>query len=116
MGERADRLRDDLQVNALHGPARALADEAVLILGRLETLEAQLAGDPDAFWKIRQRVPDVVEIQVTQPMQEARQQGLALARVLDLLVKLTGKEVEAPAGDFADELARRRQERLAGNG
>lgn len=53
VGERADRLREDLQVNALHGPARALADEAVLIVGRSEALEALLlkpstAGCPSA--------------------------------------------------------------------
>ena len=116
MGERARRLADDLQVDTLDGAARALAEEAVLIVQRLEMIDDQLSGRDNSWWYIRQRVPDHVEIKIGGPMQEARQQAAVLAGLLRDLEKLTGAKAEDPGMDLADELANRRDQRLAGNG
>lgn len=116
MGERAGRLARELDVEKLTGPARALADEAVLITERLERLDATLQGEPDAWLGIVERMPPTVaEVVIDKPLAEVRQQGLALRAVLAELVKLMGVErgsEEAP--DRADELAKRRRDRVAG--
>lgn len=113
MGERASRLALDLKLDTLSGPARVLADEAVLITERLENIDAQLRGRDDSWWYIRQRVPDHVEIKISGPLAEARQQAIALNVVLTSLARLTGQEAPASGMDLADELAQRRNERLA---
>lgn len=116
MGERASRLALELNVGTLTGAARAMADEAVLIVERLENIDAQLRGRDDSWWYIRQRVPDHVEIKISGPLQEARQQAVALNVLLTSLARLTGQEVPDAGRDLADELAARRNERLAQGG
>lgn len=113
MGERAQRLARDLAVETLTGAARALADEAVLILERLENIDAQLRGRDDSWWYIRQRVPDHVEIKISGPLAEARQQQVALNVLLTSLAKLTGQQMPDTGADIADDLAARRNARLA---
>lgn len=113
MGARAERLWNDLKVSTLSGPARALAEEACLVLGRLENLERQLSGDPDAWFGIVSRMPEgAVEVVVNAPLAEARQQGLALKGLLAELGKLTGVETPAVVPvSRTDELRKRREER-----
>lgn len=113
MSERAQRLAAELKVDTLTGAARAMADEAVLIVERLENIDAQLRGRDDSWWYIRQRVPDHVEIKVSGPLQEARQQAVALNVLLTSIAKLTGAELPGEVGDIADDLAARRNQRLA---
>jgi hypothetical protein len=108
---RAARLEQALNVHTLTGPARALAEEAVLIVGRLETLEHILAGSEDEWLGVQQKLgADVATVTINAPLAEARQQALALTRVLDSLAKLTGQEV-APAVDEVDEVAAAREKR-----
>lgn len=114
MSEAADRLATDLKVARLTGPARALAQEAVRIKGRLDELDRVLTGEPDAWLAIVERMPPTVaEVTIVKPLAEARQQALALAAVLKALHSLAedaGKTEEKPAST-ADELAKRRKER-----
>lgn len=109
---RAERLAQELGVEKLTGAARALADEAVLITGRLESLDRILAGSEDEWLGIQQRLgSDVATVTVNAPLAEARQQAVALRAILESLAKLTGKEqVQAPASSV-DEVAKRRAER-----
>jgi hypothetical protein len=113
MGARAEKLWADLKVDALSGPARALAEEACLVLGRLENLDRTLRGDEDAWYEIVTRLPPTVaEVVVNAPLAEARQQGLALRALLAELAKVTGVEKPAAApASTVDEIARRRAER-----
>jgi hypothetical protein len=117
MGERAVRLATEIKRDALTGIARALADEAVLIVERLEILDAQLQGDPATWLGITLRMPaEVAEVTVNAPLAEARQQATALKGLLAELSKALGTEVVAPPVSKSDDLAKRRAERLAGNG
>lgn len=117
MSERADRLRADLKVESLSGPARALAEEACLVLERLEHLDRTLQGDPDAWFQIVARMPPTVaEVVVNAPLAEARQQGLALKGLLSEYAKLQGVEVPAPPASASDDLAAKRAARLAQQG
>lgn len=117
MGERAARLATEIKRDTLTGIARALADEAVLIVERLEILDATLQGDPAAWLGISMRMPaEVAEVTVNAPLAEARQQATALKGLLAELSKALGTEVVAPPASKADDLAKRRAERLAGNG
>lgn len=114
MSDRADRLASALKIETLDGPARTLAEQAVIITRRLEMIDDQLSGRDNSWWYIRQRVPDHVEIKISGPMAEERQQAIALGVVLDKLARELSKEQgAAPSEDIADELARRRDERLA---
>lgn len=118
MGERADRLRQDLKVDSLAGPARALAEEACLVLERCEQLDRVLQGDPDMWLGIQSRLgSEVAEVTINAPLTEARQQGLALKALLAELAKIQGvAPAEVPPASKSDELAARRAERLAGRG
>jgi hypothetical protein len=112
MGERADRLETSLNVATLTGPARALAEEAVLIVRRLESLDQILAGSEDEWLGIQQKLgDDVATVTINAPLAEVRQQGLALRAVLDTLAKFTGKEVPVPQASTVDEIARKRAAR-----
>jgi hypothetical protein len=113
MTTRAERLAADLGVERLAGAARVLADEAVLITGRLEQLDKVLSGDPDAWLGISMRMPaEVAEVTVNAPLAEARQQALALKGVLAELRAVQSGAPEVPAGNGkADELRQRRAEK-----
>jgi len=117
MGDRAARLAADLKVDTLSGPARALAEEAVLVVERLESLDAQLQGREDTWLGVRRILgTDVAVVEINAPLAEARQQGLALRALLADFVKLTGAApVEVPASK-ADELAKKREDRRAQQG
>jgi hypothetical protein len=115
MGERADRLSADLKRTTLSGIPRALADEAVLIVGRLEQLDKTLQGDPDAWMGIVERLPaEVAEVTVNAPLAEARQQATALKAILAELAKLLGQAPAVVQPGKSDELAAARAKRLAG--
>src|SRR3982750_703471 len=117
MGERADRLAADLKVSALSGPARALAEESVKVLERLEYLDAQLQGEESTWLGIRLHLPEsVAAVEINAPLAEARQQGLALRALLAEYAKLAGVEAPAAPASKVDDLAKRRAERLAGGG
>lgn len=117
MAERADRLRADLKVDTLSGPARALAEEACLTLERCEQLDRFLQGHPDAWMGIQARMPpDVAEVVVNAPLAEVRQQQLALKGLLAELAKLQGVEPVPPLASAVDALAQKRAARLAANG
>jgi hypothetical protein len=109
--ERARRLAEELDVESLTGSARALADQAVTILRRLEELDAVLEGRADAWLGIQTRLgSDIAEVTVNGPLAEERQQALAFRAVVGELAKLTGQEKPAVPVDVADELARKRDE------
>ncbi len=112
MTTRAERLAADLKVDTLSGSARALAEEAVLTVGRLEHLDRVLQGDADAWLDIVTRMPPTVaEVVISAPLAEARQQAMALKGLLSELAKLTGQEVAAPVASKADELKAQRDKR-----
>lgn len=114
MGERSIRLASDLQVHTLNGTARVLAEEAVLITERLENLDAQLQGDPAAWFGIASRMPETVaEVTVDRALTEARQQALALATVLKTLAAVKTDAPAVPVKDTADEVAAKRAAKLA---
>jgi len=111
---RAERLEAELKVSTLTGAARALADEAVLTVVRLEHLHRVLQGDADAWLDIVTRMPPTVaEVVISAPLAEVRQQAMALKGLLAELSKLTGQEVPVPKASTADDLKKRREERLA---
>lgn len=112
---RAEKLAAEIKRDTLTGIARALADEAVLIVGRLENLDRSLRGDPDAWLDIVTRMPPTVaEVVVSAPLAEARQQAVALAGILDKLGKALGAEVaHVPPASKTDELMKKRAERRA---
>lgn len=115
MGKRAEALATQIKLDTLTGIARALADEAVLTVERLEHLDRILQGDPDAWLDIVQRMPpDVAEVTINAPLAEVRQQAMALKALLAELSKALGHEVAVPAATSFDDLAKKRQERLAG--
>lgn len=117
MTDRADRLRAALKVEALTGSARVLAEEAVLITGRLEELDAILSGRADAWLGITQRLgAEVAEVTVNAPLAEARQQALALKGVLAELAKHMDQTPAAPMASTVDEIGKKRAERLASKG
>jgi hypothetical protein len=117
MGERADRLATEIKRDTLTGIARALADEAVLIVERLEILDATLQGDPAAWLGITMRMPaEVAEVTVNAPLAEARQQATALKGLLAELAKTLGVEPAVPVANVADEVkvARDNRRKAAG--
>lgn len=93
----------------------ALELEAVRIKGRLDRLNAQLDGDPDAWLAITLRMPsEVAEVTVDKALAEARQQALALATIVRTLDgTAAGQSEGTPATeDPADEIRRKREEKL----
>ena len=111
MSAGSDRLAADLKVDALSGPGRALAEEAVRMKHRLDTIDDLLTGGQE-WVDLLIRTPDTVaEVTVDKPISEARQLALALATVLKTLAGMDVREAEKPA-DVADEMAKRRAEKL----
>jgi len=111
---RAERLEAELKVSTLTGAARALAEEAVLTVVRLEHLDRVLQGEADAWLDIVTRMPPTVaEVVISAPLAEVRQQAMALKGLLSELGKLTGQEVAAPVASAADEVKKRRDARIA---
>lgn len=112
MSAGSDRLAEDLKVAGLAGPGRALAEEAVRMKHRLDTIDDLLTGGQE-WVDLLVKTPDTVaEVTVDKPISEARQLALALATVLKTLAGMDVREAEKPA-DVADEVAKRRAEKLA---
>lgn len=92
----------------------ALETEAVRIKARLDQLDRNLSGDPDAWLSIVERMPDSVgEVTVDKALAEARQQALALAAIVRVLDG-TAAGAQAPAvtgPDPGDQMAQRRAEK-----
>lgn len=111
MSTGSERLAADLKVEGLTGPARALAEEAVRIKGRLDEIDYQLTGAPAWFDLLTKAPETVAEVVVDKALAEARQQALALSSVLKTLAGMN-VEAAAPAADKADEVAKKRAEKL----
>lgn len=93
----------------------ALELEAQRLKARLDVLDAQIAGDHDAWLGITLKMGgEVAEVFVDKVLSEARQHALAYATVCKTLDALAGKTDEAgPAVDVADEMKQRREAKLA---
>lgn len=113
MSTRAERLRADLAVDALTGIPRALAEEMVLTLERMEQLDRTLQGDADAWLGIAMKLGsvDVAEVTINAPLAEVRQQGAAFKALAAEFAKATGGQQEKPAASRADDLATAREAR-----
>lgn len=117
MSEGSERLAEEMKLETLTGPARALAVEAVRVKARLDELEDWITGDSESWMRISERFGNEVELVFSAPMVEARQQALALVRIFGELTKMLGadKVPAAPPISKADDLAQRRKERLQGS-
>lgn len=112
MTTRAERLRADLKVDDLAGIPRALAEEMVLTLERMERLDKTLQGDPDAWLGILERLPECyAEVVILAPLAEVRQQGAAFKALAAEFAKATAGEPAAPATGRSDDLAAAREAR-----
>lgn len=89
----------------------ALELEAARLKERLDVMNAQIAGDQDAWLHIATKMPDTVaEVYVDKVLAEARQHSLAYATIVKTLESLA--EERAPAGESVeDSLALKRAER-----
>lgn len=90
----------------------ALEQEATRIKQRLDRLEAQLAGDQDAWFHITEKLPDTVaEVTVDKVLAEARQQAIALNTIVKTLAALSDEKPQANSEDPEDQLKAKRLER-----
>lgn len=95
----------------------ALEQEASRIKARLDRLEAQIAGDQDAWFHITEKLPDTVaEVTVDKVLAEARQQAIALNTIVRTLATLSGEKGQEKSDDPEDELKRKRKEREQARG
>lgn len=114
MSTGSDRLARELGVRGLTGAERALAEEAVRIKARLDSLERYIDGSAEAWVDLANRLGRDVDLYINAPLSEARQQALALRSVLAELVKMQGGEKKPePAPSKTDELKAKREERRA---
>jgi hypothetical protein len=113
VSEGSDRLAADLKVETLSGPARVLAEEAVRIKARLDQLDGWIRGTHKTWFVLGDMLDGEVSLVINAPLGEARQQVLALRAVLESLAKLQGAEPVAPPVSLADDLRKRRDERMA---
>lgn len=81
---------------------------------RQDWLDKTLQGDPDAWIKIIERMPDHVgEVVIDKAVSEARQGALAMATVVKTLAQLGESAVAEPVADPVDKLAQKRAAKLA---
>lgn len=113
----SDRLAEELKVDTLRGAERALAEEAVRIKARLDSLDLWISGDQSTWFDLANRVGNDVDLYINAPLGEARQQALALRSVLAELAKIQAaiQEPAKPADSKADELKKKREQRLRGS-
>jgi hypothetical protein len=91
----------------------ALETEAVRLKERLDVMNAQIAGDQDAWLHLTLKMPDTVaEVYVDKVLAEARQHSLALATVVKTLESLKDEGAGQQAS-AEDELVKRRNARKA---
>lgn len=95
----------------------ALETEMDRLKERLDVMDRQIGGDQDAWWRITTNLPETVaEVTVDKVLAEARQTALALATVIKTLDALENEREQSPgkpAADPADEVKRKREEKLA---
>lgn len=92
----------------------ALEVEAGRVKERLDTLEAFIQGEQDAWIRITVNLPETVaEVTVDKALSEARQQALAYATICKTIVALTEEEAGEKAGSPESEFMRRQAEREA---
>lgn len=110
----SERLAQDLKLETLTGPARALAEEAVRIKARLDSLDLWVNGDAGTWMDLADRLGRT-ELIITAPLVEARQQAMTLARVLGELAKqqVATSEPAKPAASALDEIKARRERKRA---
>lgn len=113
VSESSDQLAADLKLSTLTGPARVLAQEAVRIVSRLDSLDGWIRGSHKSWYILGDLLDGEVSLVINAPLGEARQQALALRAVLAELAKLQGTEAPAPPASKADDLKRKREERRA---
>jgi len=88
--------------------------EAERLKERLDVLDRQIQGDPDAWLQIQLRMPDTVaEVFVDKLLAEARQQALAYATIVRTIEQLAGEQGAGNTVSPEDELEQRRREREA---
>lgn len=91
----------------------ALETEAARLKERLDVMNAQIAGDQDAWLHLTLKMPETVaEVYVDKVLAEARQYSLALATVVKTLESLTD-EGAGQQGSAEDDLLQRRKARDA---
>lgn len=109
------RLWDELDGEQSTGQRRVLVLEACRIADRLAQLDRILSGDArDWLDLVEDKAADgVVEVVITKPLAEARQQATALARLTAELRQGANAEKPATGGSILDQLAAKRAQRLA---
>jgi len=117
MSTGSDRLSRELGLSKLQGSARALAEEAVRIKARLDALDKWITGKgPEDWFELGRQFGSEVTILINAPLAEARQQALALRAVVAELAKMQEEIKPAAVPSKADELAKKRADRLAQQG
>lgn len=90
---------------------QALETQADRIKLRLDGLNRQLSGEPDAWLKIVQQMPaDVAEVVVDKAIAEERQLSLAYATIVKTLESLSSGPV-ATASEEEDPIEKARKDR-----
>ena len=94
---------------------QALELEFIRLKERQDHLDATLQGDPAAWIRIVERMPDSVgEVTLDKAVAEARQGALAMATILKTLDGTAVADAPAsPVASPADEIKKRREEKLA---
>lgn len=88
--------------------------EAERIKERLDRLDRDLQGHPDAWLEIQLRMPPTVaEVMVDKLLSEARQQATTLATVVKTIEALSGEGEQEKPQSREDDLVQRRKDREA---
>jgi superfamily I DNA/RNA helicase len=91
----------------------ALELEFVRLKERQDHLDAVLQGDPAAWIRIVERMPDSVgEVTLDKAVAEARQGALAMATILKTLEAGQEEAAAVPAASPADEIRAARERKL----
>jgi superfamily I DNA/RNA helicase len=91
----------------------ALELEFARLKRRQDELERVLQGEPDAWIQIVERMPDSVgEVTLDKAVAEARQGALAMATILKTLEAGQEAAPAAPVASPADEIKKRREDKL----
>ena len=109
------KLWDELDGEQAAGSRRVLVIEACRIADRLAQLDRILSGNARDWLDLAENKghDGVVEVTISKPLAEARQQATALARLTAELRQSASAEKPATGGSLLDQLAARRAQRLA---